>query len=678
MLDRYCCASGQEVNFSKSEVTTSSNVAIQQKEELASALGVKLVDSHGKYLGMPVWVGRSKTQAFEFLKDRVWKRLKGWKQKLLSFAGREVLLKAVAQAIPTYIMSLFRLPLGLCHDIQRLMARFWWGCKEDERKISWVAWDKMCCPKGQGGMGYRSIVDFNEALLAKQCWRIMNNPELLSSQILKARYFPSDEFINARVGCRPSYVWRSIWACRWVIEKGCKWIVGDGKSIRIWGDPWLSRPPSFKVISPRREDSGLENVADLIDPISGLWKEEVVREHFLDFEAGEVLEMPLASIALDDAYVWNYEKSGIYTVRSGYKFIRFYKNVVNGEVGASSENPLWQKIWGMVVPPKVRVFLWRMCSGALPTDVGLHKRVESIPAICSRCHREEETALHAVWGCSFVSTIWEEADVGRMDECPQVRTVVDWVGWWADELREEEKSKVATLAWMCWNERNAILHGSLPKCPGEVVGAADAAWCAFRKISEVGKEQRGGGGVHRRVDGDAVGGRSRSMARWKSPGAGILKINTDGAVFNDAGVGMGVMIRDEWGNVVRAACAQVQQQWDASVVEAKAIVLGLKLAIQCNSKMVAVESDCLQVIKLVKGEKEDGSYLGMICKEINIISSWFDAISFDLIYREANLAAHTMAHLSPLVYSTRVWIGGCPSIVEDVVASDFCLNNNEN
>lgn len=143
MLDRYCCASGQEVNFSKSEVTTSSNVAIQQKEELASALGVKLVDSHGKYLGMPVWVGRSKTQAFEFLKDRVWKRLKGWKQKLLSFAGREVLLKAVAQAIPTYIMSLFRLPLGLCHDIQRLMARFWWGCKEDERKISWVAWDKM-------------------------------------------------------------------------------------------------------------------------------------------------------------------------------------------------------------------------------------------------------------------------------------------------------------------------------------------------------------------------------------------------------------------------------------------------------------------------------------------------------------------------------------------------------
>ncbi|XP_056691671.1 uncharacterized protein [Spinacia oleracea] len=140
VLECYSQASGQQINLSKSEVVMSSNLQQSRKEELAALLEVKLVEAHDKYLGMPTGVGRPKTRALEFLKERVWKILKGWKQQLLSFAGREILLKAVVQAIPTYIMSLFRLPLGLCHDIQRMMARFWWGGKEEERKIAWVAW----------------------------------------------------------------------------------------------------------------------------------------------------------------------------------------------------------------------------------------------------------------------------------------------------------------------------------------------------------------------------------------------------------------------------------------------------------------------------------------------------------------------------------------------------------
>lgn len=100
-------------------------------------------------------------------------------------------------------------------------------------KISWVSWDRMCKKKGDGGMGYRRLTDFNEALLAKQAWRVLHMPDLLSSRILRARYFPGTTFLKACVGYRPSYVWRSIWGSKWVLEKGCKWVIGDGKCVNI-------------------------------------------------------------------------------------------------------------------------------------------------------------------------------------------------------------------------------------------------------------------------------------------------------------------------------------------------------------------------------------------------------------------------------------------------------------
>ncbi|XP_021839107.1 uncharacterized protein [Spinacia oleracea] len=241
VLNRYSAASGQETNFSKSEVSLSTNVPNDGKMVLAEKLGVRLVNGHGSYLGMPTVIGKSKTRAFSYLKERVWKRLKrlkGWKQQLLSFAGREILLKAVVQAIPTYIMSLFRLPLSLCNDIQSMMARFWWGGKDNAKKISWVSWNNLSKKKVDGGMGYRRIIDFNEALLAKQAWRIMNMPELLSSRILRARYFPNGSFLNSGVGCRPSYIWRSIGAANgswrkvangWLATvKGCEFGVTRG------------------------------------------------------------------------------------------------------------------------------------------------------------------------------------------------------------------------------------------------------------------------------------------------------------------------------------------------------------------------------------------------------------------------------------------------------------------
>ena len=83
-------------------------------------------------------VGRSKYQTFSMLKNKVWQKLQGWNEKLLSQEVKKVLFKAIALSIPTYTMSYFKLPISLCTELESLIARFWWGQKKEENKIRWV------------------------------------------------------------------------------------------------------------------------------------------------------------------------------------------------------------------------------------------------------------------------------------------------------------------------------------------------------------------------------------------------------------------------------------------------------------------------------------------------------------------------------------------------------------
>lgn len=122
---------------------------------------------------------------------------------LLSMAGKEVLIKSVAQALPTYSMGCFRLPRGLCEHIDKLSRQFWWGAKAGKRKIAWVSWNDMTQPKYMGGSGFRKMEPFNLALLAKHGWRLIQEPMMLSAQILKAVYYPTGDFLSAQLGSRP-------------------------------------------------------------------------------------------------------------------------------------------------------------------------------------------------------------------------------------------------------------------------------------------------------------------------------------------------------------------------------------------------------------------------------------------------------------------------------------------
>ncbi|XP_059436301.1 uncharacterized mitochondrial protein AtMg00310-like [Corylus avellana] len=193
-------------------MTRSRNTPTEEKKAILEIAAIPVSQRFDTYLGLPALVGKSRTKEFKTIIDRIEKRQKDWKLRFLSQAGKEILLKAVVQAIPTYSMSVFLLPKALCSNINSMMQKFWWGHKSNESRIHWMSWERLGDNKEKGGMGFREFSCFNKALLAKQYWRLWKTPDSLVAKIMKAKYFPKKEVLDANIGSKPSYAWRSIWS----------------------------------------------------------------------------------------------------------------------------------------------------------------------------------------------------------------------------------------------------------------------------------------------------------------------------------------------------------------------------------------------------------------------------------------------------------------------------------
>lgn len=238
MLNVFERASGQQINVDKSLVCFSRNTNKTIKQELCRRLRFREAGDDFLYLGLPNVMGRKKTAIFDFLKEKL--RMNGW-DKMLSKGGKEILLKTVSQGMPNYAMSVFMLPQEICSELEKSMCKFWWKTSpKKDRNIHWMSWKNMCRKKASGGLGFRSIRDFYIALLGKQVWRLLMFSDRLFSKVYKAGYYPHGSIIKAKVGGKPSYIWRSIVEAQAVVKQEISCRIGDGNNVSILEEPWLS------------------------------------------------------------------------------------------------------------------------------------------------------------------------------------------------------------------------------------------------------------------------------------------------------------------------------------------------------------------------------------------------------------------------------------------------------
>lgn len=137
------------------------------KEAIARITSIPLWDYPSKYLSIPVEWGGSKIQGLAWLKEKVLGKLEGWKGNLLNPAGKEVMIKAVVQAIPSYVMAILQLPKTFCDSFPAAVAKFWWQSLGKSRGIRWRKFEDLCTPKGLEGLGFKDFKKLNIAFLTK-------------------------------------------------------------------------------------------------------------------------------------------------------------------------------------------------------------------------------------------------------------------------------------------------------------------------------------------------------------------------------------------------------------------------------------------------------------------------------------------------------------------------------
>ncbi|KAF7809654.1 reverse transcriptase [Senna tora] len=444
------------------------------------------------------------------------------------------------------------------------------GPDGEEGRIHWQAWEKLTRSKEVGGLGFRDFSCFNLAMLAKQGWRIISNPNELWVRILKGIYFPKCSFLEAKKGAKASWAWSSLLEGRDLLVKNLTWRVGDGCSIDFWKDPWVPNLPNFRLpVEGGSASQGMVKVADFI--VNGRWDAAKLRLVVESDVVEEIFALHIPRSGGVDKLCWAESKNGVYSVRSGYFVARSWI------VEAPSLKPsssflvppgLWKALWKVKAPPKMKNLLWRMCSGSLASKEALCKRRCAVDAYCPLCSKDRETLEHLFLFCDWVKRVWFCCRLGLVMEEQSPKRIEDWLFQALKEdsgLDERSKSFLVFLCWHIWKARCDFIFQGKPVNPVSVNSATEAAFCFFWSLEGT----SGPGPSH---SSEKVG------VKWVPPCDGCFKINSD-ATFSNPGErsGVGVVIRDNMGVVVDGAslCTRAPSCFGA---EALALLKGMEMA----------------------------------------------------------------------------------------------------
>lgn len=172
--------------------------------------------------------------------------------------------------------------------------------------------------KCEGGLGFRDLANFNDALLAKQGWRILQNPQALWVQVLKVRYFPNCSFLEARRRASPSWNWSSLLSGRSLIQQGLCSQIGNGSAVNIWHGSWIPNLPNYTLSTHAYVPH--QRVYELIDLDFPRWNLASIAHLLASTEFHAIYAIKL-SLDLNANYlIWPREKSGKYSVCYMYHF----------------------------------------------------------------------------------------------------------------------------------------------------------------------------------------------------------------------------------------------------------------------------------------------------------------------------------------------------------------------
>ncbi|XP_027109391.2 uncharacterized protein [Coffea arabica] len=595
ILKIYEHGSRQVINMEKFSVFFSRNVEQNDQREIYSCLEHIKVVKQGKYLGLPMVITNTNDQIFGFIREKCNKTIFNWSNKQLSQAGKEVLLKAVTMAMPTYAMSCFKLPVKLCKDINAMMARFWWGEDNGKRKMHWCSWKKLSTAKNNGGLGFKDLQGFNKALL--------------ESNGIKRR----------GVG-------------------GVRKRIGNGKSTNIWEDAWLLDGKEGKVEAPKPLGCKITKVSELISNFR--WKAPLIFRTFSPHEARNILKTSISVTSRPDRYFWSHSTNGKYTVRSAYEAFTKKDRQPNAQVSRLGEtswtggsNKIWKQLWKMRITHKYKLFLWKSLHQVLPVREAIFRRTGKGELIYKQCGETNETVEHIFFQCNKAKLIWNMAPL-QWDGLHEYTS--DFRKWWSRlmevKVRKDGMQHICLtvdILWHIWKSRNEAEFESKDRHPMEVVRNAVNDWEEYHQCLQV--QQR------MSISETEIANDPGELDR------NILSIHVNVGQHME-GHNMGIGITATNGNNQIGAAWILRERSTGSVVLDNLVAIQLAL---CKLKEhgwqhIQVQTSCNQTLKVINCQAPTNICIAGHLECINDLSLMFRTCSF--VSQPSNGSTNTLSY----------------------------------
>ncbi|KAL6558291.1 hypothetical protein OROMI_018641 [Orobanche minor] len=342
----------------------------------------------------------------------------------------------------------------------------------------------------------------------------------------------------------------------------------------------------------------------------------------------------------EDHWYWIDDRRGQYNVKNGYKMLQLN----SGGASLLSEPT---SIWKLRIPPKVKNFLWRICSDCLPTKLALRIRRVAVSEVCEVCRVDAEDAVHVFLKCSSAAAVWSFTPIGANSHL--FNSFADF--WdWIIEKPPDIVELAAMVCWSIWNNRNSVVWNNKASPVSVLLGGASAYLAAW-KAAQL-------------VPGSVGTAEGRSADVWVRPESGFLKLNVDAALFsNPNAAGFGSVVRNDVGDFVAAKIGAVPWNADPTLVEALSVREALSWIKDQRWKKVCVETDSLIFVQSLANPLEVLSPYNAIVRDCKLLLSELFNCSVRFVKRAASSVAHMLARSSSICNRQCEWFNVPPDFV---------------
>ncbi|XP_058749517.1 uncharacterized protein LOC131622496 [Vicia villosa] len=442
LLGEYALNSGQFFNKDKSLIYAG-GLSQDRHTTLVDIVGFKKASPPFVYLGVPIFIGKSKVIHFLSIAGKIKLKLATWKTKLLSMAGRVLLVKTVIQSMMVHSITIYDWPMSIIKSIETWTRNFLWSGNMETRKLVTVSWKKCCKKTTKGGLEIISLKQYNKATNLYSCWQFLNNNSDWY-KVLAARVLRQGRMINYSI---KSSLWKGFKDHFNMIKDNTVWILGNGKKVNFWLDDWTGEPLALKFKIPEKFH------ANLVSKVTNYWKNNqwslpanllLARPNIM----ASISSYSVPDVGKEDLLAWKEIENGYLTIKHAYNILM---------------PPLADKMfnfsWDSDAAPAHSMFCWRLLHNKISTDDNLRLRGFSFPSKCSLCCAHSESTLHLFFECQYARNIWtwlsdfisSPTPINSITDCYFIMETN-----WSPQARAVVKSLMLHALYLIWQAINLL------------------------------------------------------------------------------------------------------------------------------------------------------------------------------------------------------------------------------